>query len=252
MNLVSIVIPARNEELNIEDTVLGIQQEFDKEMLNFEIIVVNDNSKDKTVDVLKRVHEKDARICVVNNQPPFGFGNAIKRGLEEFKGDYVIIAMADSSDDPKDMVSYIQEARKGYDCCFGDRWHKGVTVENYPAFKKALNRMVNGGIGFLFGLKYHDITNAFKCYSRETIQGIKPILSHHFNITVELPLKAIVRGYSYSIVPTSWRERRRGKTSLKLQEMGSRYSFIILYVWLEKMLCGEDYRKKNKDSTGKT
>ncbi len=186
----------------------------------------------------------DPRIRIINNKPPYGFGNAIRKGLEEYKGDMAIIAMADASDDPSDMVQYIRKIESGYDCCFGSRWGKETIVKGYPLLKLILNRIVNTFIRLLFGFRYDDTTNAFKCYSRLTIDGIKPILSRHFNITVELPLKAIVRGYNYAVVPTSWCERRRGKTNLKLQEMGSRYFFIIMYVFLEKLLCGSDYRKQ--------
>jgi len=75
------------------------------------------------------------------------------------------------------------------------------------------------------------------------IDEIQPLLSNHFNLTVEMPLKAIVRGYTYAIVPISWTNRRHGASKLKLQEMGSRYLFIVLYVWLEHHLSRGDYRR---------
>ena len=244
MSFISVVIPSKNEEFNIEYTVRDIQKEFDTHRLNYEIIVVNDGGSDRTEQIVWDMSLRDKRVRMINNKPPFGFGNAIRKGLNEYKGDIVIIAMADSSDDPKEMVQYIQRVESGFDCCFGTRWVKGTVVEGYPLFKLVLNRMVNKFISVLFGLEYNDVTNAFKCYSRKTIDGIKPVLSRHFNITVELPLKAIIRGYSYAIIPTSWHERRRGKSKLKLQEMGSRYLFIIIYVLLEKLLCGSDYKKQ--------
>ncbi len=244
MSLFSVVIPARNEERNISRTIKAIQAEFDRHGLEHEIVVVNDGSKDQTETIVRTMGQKDPCIKLFNNNTLHGFGNAVKRGLEHFKGDYVIIAMADASDDPKDMIRYVQEVQKGYDCCFGSRWGNGAVVKNYPQHKLVLNRIANWWISLLFGLRYTDVTNAFKCYSRKTIQGIKPILSHHFNITVELPLKAIVRGYSYTVVPTNWYHRKTGKSALKIEEMGSRYLFIILYVLLEKFLCRSDYKKK--------
>lgn len=244
MSLVSLVIPARNEEKNIGHTIKEIQAEFTQHHLEYEIVVVNDGSTDQTETIVLALNQQDPRIRLVNNSAPHGFGNAIKKGLDHFKGDYVIIVMADASDDPKDMVQYTKEMQKGYDCCFGSRWGNGAVVENYPKHKLFLNRIVNWGISLFFGLKYKDVTNAFKCYSRKTIEGIKPILSHHFNITVELPLKAVVRGYSYTVVPTNWYNRKAGTSALKLEEMGSRYLFIVLYVWLEKILCRSDYKKK--------
>lgn len=243
MSVTSIIIPARNEGGNIAATIEEIQKEFTNGHITYEIIVVNDGSQDDTAKVVSEFIQKDPAVRLVNNLPPHGIGNAIKKGLDNFKGDYVILAMADASDDPKDMVRYVRELEKGFDCCFGQRW-QGAQVKGYPKYKLVINRIANWGIRLIFGINYTDVTNAFKAYSKETIQGIKPILSHHFNITVELPLKAIVRGYSYSVIPTNWRERSKGKTKLKLKEMGSRYIFIILYVWLEKLLCGADYKKK--------
>jgi len=241
---ISIIIPAKNEAENIVQTICGIRDAFDKEKISFEIIVVNDGSSDETESVVQNEIKKDQRIVLINNSSPHGIGNAIKRGLDDYKGEYVILTMADSSDDPKDMVQYVFAVRKGYDCCFGTRWKRGVVVRGYPKFKLVLNRIANWVIKVFFLLSYDDITNAFKCYSRDTIEGIKPILSHHFNITVELPLKAIIRGYSYTVVPTNWYARTIGKTNLQIKEMGSRYLFIMFYVFLEKLLCRKDYCRK--------
>lgn len=243
MKLVSIIIPARNEEKNIPYTTEQILRTFDEEGINAEILVVDDGSEDKTAEVTKQLSQVDSRIRLITNLPPHGIGNAIRRGIKVFRGDIVIIAMADSSDHPKDMVKYVRKIEEGYDCCFGNRWDKTAVVKNYPFHKLILNRITNWWIGALFGIRYFDVTNAFKCYTREAIKGIKPVLSHHFNVTVELPLKAIVRGYRYAVVPTDWRQRKYGRTSLKIKEMGSRYLFIILYVFFEKLLCKSDYQK---------
>jgi dolichol-phosphate mannosyltransferase len=99
------------------------------------------------------------------------------------------------------------------------------------------------GIRLLFHHGYNDTTNAFKAYRREVIDNIQPLLSNHFNLTVEMPLKAIVRGHSYAIVPVSWANRAHGDSKLGLQEMGSRYLFIALYVFLEHHLSRGDYHR---------
>jgi dolichol-phosphate mannosyltransferase len=119
---------------------------------------------------------------------------------------------------------------------------RGAKVVDYPWFKLVLNRGANAFIALLFGVRYYDMTNAFKCYRREVIEGVRPILSHHFNITVELPLKAIVRGYSWTVIPTSWYNRKGGVSKFKIKEMGSRYLFIVLYAMIEKLLSRGDYR----------
>ena len=244
MILVSILIPAYNEEDNIAYTIGRIQKRFALHQINYEIVVVNDNSIDKTKEIISQLSQKDPRIRLVENSPPFGIGNAIKKGLSEYQGDYVMIAMADASDSPRDMIKYIRTVTKGYDCCFGTRWCPQAKVIGYPPHKWFLNRFANWFIQILFRLSYNDITNAFKCYSRQTINGLQPLMSHHFNITVELPLKAIVRGYSYATVATNWYNRRKGKSNLKVKEMGSRYFFAILCIFFEKLLCQSDYAKK--------
>ena len=93
-------------------------------------------------------------------------------------------------------------------------------------------------------IKYNDTTNAFKLYKRHTIEGLKPFLSPHFNLTIELPLKAIIRGYSYTVLPNSWTNRKYGKSKLSLREMGSRYFFILMYCFIEKYFSKGDFHKK--------
>jgi len=118
---------------------------------------------------------------------------------------------------------------------------RGSRVVDYPVHKLLINRLANWFIKIIFGIRYNDVTNAFKLYRREVIGGIQPILSHHFNLTVELPLKAIARGYSYTVIPIRWYNRKSGISKLRIKEMGSRYLFIVLYVWLEKHLSKGDY-----------
>jgi dolichol-phosphate mannosyltransferase len=134
---------------------------------------------------------------------------------------------------------------QGYDCAFGTRFGHGGRTNDYPRLKLIINRIVNLGIRFLFQHGYTDTTNAFKAYRRHVIDGVMPLLSNHFNLTVELPLKAVVRGFSYAVVPVSWTNRRTGESKLRLQEMGSRYLFIVLYVWLEDHLSRGDYRRRD-------
>lgn len=242
----SIIIPAHNEEGSIEETVLAFHEKLKLEKINHEILVINDNSKDKTENILKKLANKIPQLRYINNQPPNGFGFAVRAGLENFKGDCVAVVMADLSDRPQDLVNYYRRMIKGnYDCVFGSRFIKGGKTMDYPKFKMFLNRVTNTIIRVLFGIRYNDVTNAFKLYKRETIEGLKPFLSHHFNLTVELPLKAIVRGFSYSVVPNHWTNRKEGESKLKLKEMGSRYFFIILYCLLEKWLSRGDYKKRS-------
>jgi len=239
----SIIIPAYNEEGSIRNTVDQIITKLHEENVFHEVLVVNDNSNDSTESVLKELAQEHANFRYVNNSPPNGIGLAIQKGLENFHGDAVAIVMADGSDAPEDIITYYRKIEEGHECVFGSRFISGGAVYDYPRHKLILNRCANWFIKILFGFKYNDITNAFKCYRREVIEGVLPILSHHFNITVELPLKAIVRNYNYTVVPISWRNRTHGISKLKIKEMGSRYVFMILYVFLEKLLSRGDYQR---------
>ena len=241
----SIVIPAYNEAESITDTIEQIENAFENVHIDHEILVVNDNSKDNTTDVLEELCKKYPSLRYETNLGPNGFGYAVRYGLERFSGDCVAVMMADLSDSPKDLIKFYTTMLEGkYDCVFGSRFMKGGELIDYPFVKKIVNRMANMIIRVVMGIKYNDTTNAFKLYRRHTIEGIKPFLSPHFNLTIELPLKAIIRGYTYTVVPNSWRNRKYGESKLKLREMGSRYFFILMYCLIEKFFSRGDFRKK--------
>lgn len=241
-NLLSVVIPAHNEEGDIADTVRALAAALRGAEIQYEILVVNDNSSDATERILIDLTAEDPGVRYVNNVPPNGFGFAVRRGLAEFSGNAVAVVMADGSDDPADLVRFYRKLSEGYDCVFGSRFIAGAKVEDYPKLKLVLNRMANLLIRLLFMPRYNDVTNAFKLYRRSAIAGIQPLLSHHFNLTVELPLKCIIRGYRYAVLPNRWRNRKHGASKLRIKEMGSRYLFIVLYCWLERTLSRGDYR----------
>jgi len=209
-----------------------------------EIVVVDDGSSDRTWELLAELKGRLPELTPVRNEGSHGFGRAITCGLDRMKGDAVVVMMADESDDNRDVVRYWTELNRGWDCVFGSRFMKGGGVIDYPRLKLFLNRLANYFVRMLFRIKLNDTTNAFKAYRRTVINGCRPLISPHFNLTVELPLKAIVRGYSWTVIPITWRNRRTGTAKLKMKEMGSRYLFICLYVWLEKYFSRGDYRKK--------
>jgi len=237
----TVVIPTFNESAVIGKTVKVFHEQLAKSGVEHEFLVIDDGSDD-TDKVLEGLGI--ANMTHVRNSVRQGFGGSIRMGLEQAQGDAVAIVMGDLSDRPEDLVAYWHKLGEGYDCVFGSRWGRGGKTVDYPKHKLLLNRLTNNIIRVLFGVRYNDTTNAFKLYRIETVQGLFPILSHHFNITVELPLKAIVRGYSYAVVPNVWTNRQVGKSNLRIKEMGSRYFFIILYCLLEKWLSQGDYRKR--------
>lgn len=246
----SVVIPAYNEAESIGKTVESVVSALRREQIPYEILVVDDHSTDGTSGVVAEISRSDPSVLCVPSQYKNGFGNTVRFGLDNFSGDAVAIMMADCSDSPDDLVTYYKLLLDGSDCAFGSRFVKGGHVYDYPRTKLMVNRLVNFGIRLMFGHSYNDTTNAFKAYRREVIDSVQPLLSHHFNLTVEIPLKAVVRGHSYAITPISWTNRQHGVSKLKLQEMGSRYAYVILMVFLEYHLSRGDYRRPGAKHVG--
>jgi dolichol-phosphate mannosyltransferase len=242
----SVVIPAQNEEGSVGKTVDGVVEVLERAGIDYEVVVVNDDSEDSTEAVVAAIGERNPRVRAHRSHNERGFGNAIRAGLDVYQGDAVAIVMADASDNPNDLIRYHQLLEEGYDCAFGSRFMPGAQVFDYPRVKYVVNRLANQFIRILFRHRYNDTTNAFKAYRREVIETIQPLLSKHFNLTVEMPLKAIVRGHSYAVVPTNWTNRTSGVAKLAMKEMGSRYLFIVLYVWLEATLSRGDYRRSEE------
>jgi dolichol-phosphate mannosyltransferase len=239
----SIVIPARDEEGCIASTIEHLHVELRLKAVPHEIIVVDDGSSDGTWGILLELATRIPALRPVRNVGAHGFGRAVVSGLNAMTGDAVVVMMADESDDCRDVVRYWTLLNEGWECVFGSRFLPGGGVVDYPRVKLILNRLANLFIRVLFRVPLNDTTNAFKAYRRNVIEGCRPIIAPHFNLTVELPLKAIVRGYSWTVIPITWRNRRTGEAKLKIKEMGSRYLFIILYAWLEKYFSRGDYRR---------
>jgi dolichol-phosphate mannosyltransferase len=249
IQLLSIVVPAHNEEGCIAATVEHLYVELRLHDIHHEIVVIDDGSTDSTWRVLLETRARVSTLRPIQNTGVCGFGSAVTFGLNHIQGDAVVVMTADESDDRRDVVRYWQVLNEGWDAVFGSRFVRGGGVIDYPWTKLFLNRLANSFLRLLFNVPLNDFTNAFKAYRRKVIEGCRPFLSPHFNLTVELPLKTIVRGYSWTTVPITWRNRHARVSKLKIKEMGSRYLFITLYCWLEKHFSRGDYYSKQSVDT---
>jgi dolichol-phosphate mannosyltransferase len=249
LRLLSVVIPCRNEEAALPSTVEHLSLELRLHGVPHEIVAVDDGSTDSTWLTLQGLAGRVPALLPVQNHGEHGFGRAVTAGIDRSTGDAVVIMMADESDDCRDIVRYWELLNQGWDAIFGSRFVKGGGVIDYPMHKLLVNRLANLFLRLFFRVPFNDFTNAFKAYRRQTLDGCRPFLSPHFNLTIELPLKTIVRGYSWTTMPITWRNRRSGISKLKITEMGSRYLFIALYCWVEKYFSRGDYKKVSSEES---
>jgi len=246
IRLLSVVIPTRNEEGTIASTVEHLYIELRLHGIEHEIVVVDDGSTDSTWDTICKLEARVPTLKPLRNPGENGYGRAVAFGFDQMRGDAVVVMMADESDDCRDVVRYWRLLNDGWDAVFGSRFIRGGGVLDYPFHKLLLNRLANWFLRFMFNVPFTDFTNAFKAYRRGALDGCRPLLSPHFNLNIELPLKIIVRGYSWTSMPITWRNRRSGISKLKIGEMGSRYFFIACYCWFEKYFSRGDYRKASQ------
>ena len=232
----SIIIPCRNEETLIENTVNKLISQLTSKIFDYEIIIINDFSTDKTHRILKVLSRKFKKVRILNNKKK-GLGGAINLGISFCSKEHVAIFMADLSDNINDLIKYYKIMKnKKLDAVFGSRFIKKNSIKNYPKQKLIFNRIFNSFVRLVFLSKYNDFTNAFKIYKKSSIKEVYPFVSENFNIFLEIPLKFLIRGKTFEIIPIKWRNRKLGKAKFKIKELGSKYLFTLIYCWLEKIL----------------
>lgn len=223
----TILIPAYNEEAVITDTIEAIIGFFRRQPYRFEVLVVDNNSNDKTANILEQLSHDMPELRWIKSEPRPGYGVAVKSGLDHYHGDAVVIAMADGSETPEDIARLYELVRNGADCGFGTRFAGGDRTSGYPPFKLRLNRLANAFLSTLTGFKYDDFTNGFKAYKRWVIDAIKPLKGEEFELTIEMAMKAIGAGAAINVVENTWRERDDGVSKFKILRQCTRYLTVI-------------------------
>ena len=231
----SIVIPVYNEDRQLHITIKKINK-ISKRIKDYEIVFIDDFSTDNTKQIIKKSIRANKKIKYYKNIKK-GLGSAIGLGINKSTKKFVCIFMCDNSDDLSDLMQYYKIINKNnLDAVLGSRFLKNSRITNYPILKMVLNRIFNYIVKIIFLSNYNDFTNAFKIYKKKTLKELMPIVSDHFNVFLELPLKIIIRKYKYKIIPISWKGRKIGVSKFKISELGSMYIFTLLYCFIEKIL----------------
>ena len=217
----SILIPVRNEGGELRRGIEPIVRALDAASIPHEILVVDDHCTDGTSDVLQLLSSQIPTLRSIANPRAVGLGNAVRAGLDAYTGDAVCIVRLTDAVDAQRIVDYYKEITSGKDCAFGSR--------------DGSSGWMNSVIRRLFEISYDDVTDIFKCYRRSAIDALRPIISQHRDITIELPLKAIIRGCSYAIVPSTSKR-------IAANDRGGHSVLLLLYLLLEKKLTAGDVR----------
>ena len=230
-NKLSILIPIYNEEDIILNCIHNIQNNFDKSVGDYEIIIIDDSKHNRSQEKLNI-----EKIKYYKNPKSKGFGNSIIYGLTKSSGNYVLVFMVDGSDSVEDLNKFYSIAvNKNLDFVFGDRWSNSK-VEDYPILKFFINRFVNKLISVLFGIKYSDFTNSFKLYSKKHIENLNPLISQHFNITIELSLKSFLYSNNYIILDNKLKGDKNRISKLNLSKLFKSYFATLIYCYTIKKI----------------
>ncbi len=221
-----IVIPALNEEEIILTTLRRIENELD---LDYQVIVVNDHSTDRTEEVVRSFAIENSHVQLVNNEGSRGFTNALRVGYDAAGEGVIVTMMADLCDDPKTLPRMYEKIVEGYDVVCGSRYMPGGGKEAEDSeVKGAFSRFVGLSLRWLVGLPTHDVTNAFKMYRSEILKSIT-IEEAGFASSLEITVKAFLKGCRITEVPTVWRGRTAGKSKFSMLKGGKDY--LRWYVW---------------------
>jgi len=231
---ISIILPARNEEENISRIVPKLLK---TRFLN-EIIIVNDNSTDRTKDVALRLIKKYGRkVKLINRKKPNGVGYAMRDGIKavSVSSDWILTMDSDFLDNVKDIQKFIVKAEEGYDGVIGSRFLKKHSLINYPLTKVIANRMYHFLLRYILGVKQKDITNNFKLYKKEIFNSIS-LKSGNFAVNAETGLLPIVQGYNLTEVPVIWKQRDFGTSKFVVLKLAPSYLKVFFRVLKRRLL----------------
>lgn len=214
-----IIIPVYNEGSNIEATITAIEE---KVKSPHQVYIVYDFDEDDTLPVVKRLIDGGMDIKLVKN-PVRGVVNAIKTGLKEAKEDFLLVTMADLSDDYNVVDEMVALMSKGYDVVCGSRYMRGGKQLGGPIIKKTISRLAGISLWYLAGLPTHDATNSFKLYRKKMLDNLTIESNGGFEIGIELATKAHFGGYNVTEIPCIWNDRALGKSRFQIIKWAPQY-----------------------------
>ncbi|MBN1353055.1 MAG: glycosyltransferase [Candidatus Omnitrophica bacterium] len=230
----SIIIPMCNEEGNAHRLLEELVNKTRSWTGAYEIVAVDDNSTDKTPEILKEYADKNPSVsCVIKRDGKKGMGSALVEGMKRSLGETIVWVMGDLSDDLDKIPEIVKKIGDGYDIVFASRYMKDGSSGDLDRLKAFLSSRFTVFTNILFGIKVHDITNAFRGFKRTLAEKIK-LENTDFAISPELAIKAHLLGYKMTEVPCSYKTRKAGKAKFKIFRMVMKYLTLFRYRFYKK------------------
>ena len=211
----SVVLPVYNEGEAVAPVVRALLAGIG---VTCEILIVYDFDGDTTVPVARALAIELPQVKPLRNELGRGVLNAMKAGIAAARAPYVLISMADGSDEPQVVDAMVALARGGADVVAASRYMRGGHQVGGPLLKRLMSRTAGLSLHWIAGVPIHDPTNNFKLYSRRFLDSVTIESSAGFELALELSVKASLAGRSLAEVPTTWRDRAAGKSNFKLRK----------------------------------
>jgi dolichol-phosphate mannosyltransferase len=223
---IDIVIPVYNEGGNIERTLAALAEHaaaVAPELAAFRVNLIYDFEEDTTLPVVRRMMSGYPLPLRLVRNPVRGVVNALKTGLTDSSADYVLVSMADMSDDYSILPELVRLATEGYDIVCPSRYMAGGRLHGGPFVKQLLSRLAGLSMHWAAGVPTHDITNSYKLYSRALFNQMSLESRGGFEIGMEITAKAYLAGARIAELPTQWWDRTEGKSNFKLAKWLPKY-----------------------------
>jgi SAM-dependent methyltransferase len=224
---VSVVVPCHNEEMNIAPLVRNLILRYGEYI--HEIVIVNDNSKDRTAEVTREVARREPRVKLVDRQPPNGVGRALRDGYAAATGRYILTMDCDFVYILPEFRDLFDAVAAGHEGAIGSRFSYESLLVNYPFFKILGNRGFHLLARLLLRLPLRDISNNLKLYRAEILKNLE-IEEPHFAANAETGLKPMLAGYHIKEVPISWinRTSEMGTSTFRVVGVAPNYFMALV------------------------
>jgi dolichol-phosphate mannosyltransferase len=228
----AVVLPVYNEPENIGPMLMRLDEHV---ATPHEVLVVYDFDEDTTIPVVRTLQPRLPRVRLLRNDLGRGVLNAMKAGINAARAPYVLITMADGSDEVECVDEMVALARSGADIVAASRYMPGGQQIGGPFVKRTLSRLAGLSLHWVGRLPIHDATNNFRLYRREFLDSVTIESTGGFELAIELSVKASLAGRHLAEIPTTWRDRTAGASRFRLRAWLPRYLHWYLYLFRRRL-----------------